>query len=567
MALPSAVLADVSDLRITELMYHAPDEGAIDGDEYDFIEIKNTGVATVSLAGVSFQDGIQFTFSSSESLPAGAFAVLVANSTRFAERYPSVPIAGVYQGVLRNSGERVRLVANGDTIASVRYNDDVPWPVVADGNGRSIVPDGTSSETDLDDADYWRASANALGSPGADDPTPTAIPAILVNELLPHTDLPNVDAVELYNPTSSPVDIGNWYLSDNRQMPKLYQFPAGTTIPANGYHTVYESEINTGPTAFSFNRSGEWVFLWSANSAGELTGYAHGWDYAAQFNPVSYGIYETSQGDKHFVAQESTTLGAVNSAPKVGPVVFTQIMYHPASGTQEFVALQNITSNPVELYSWQSADTTWRVEGLAFAFPSGTEMQAGETVYLTNHNPWVFRNTHGLGASVQVFQYTGSLNNDGEFLGLYAPDNFDTTQTGAIWAPQVLVDGVRYNDAAPWPAQADGGGLYLQRITATEYGNDPINWEASNNPVGLEEEISKQSLQVWPIPATEQTWVRWNSTEPAAVTLRDVSGRAVLRLTGQQNQCQLPVKGLAPGLYMVEVQQRTTRSVAQIVVQ
>jgi hypothetical protein len=42
--------------------------------------------------------------------------------------------------------------------------------------------------------------------------------------------------------------------------------------------------------------------------------------------------------------------------------------------------------------------------------------------------------------------------------------------------PYILVDRVRYQNAAPWPTNANGTGASLQRIASSNYGNDPVNW-------------------------------------------------------------------------------------------
>jgi hypothetical protein len=42
----------------------------------------------------------------------------------------------------------------------------------------------------------------------------------------------------------------------------------------------------------------------------------------------------------------------------------------------------------------------------------------------------------------------------------------------------VLVERIHYRDAAPWDTNADGIGASLQRIVASDYGNDPTNWVA-----------------------------------------------------------------------------------------
>jgi gliding motility-associated-like protein len=55
-----------------------------------------------------------------------------------------------------------------------------------------------------------------------------------------HTDGFGVyeDWFELYNPTSSPVDLTGWYLSDRPTNPLKFLIPSGT-VPANGYLMVY----------------------------------------------------------------------------------------------------------------------------------------------------------------------------------------------------------------------------------------------------------------------------------------------------------------------------------------
>lgn len=43
---------------------------------------------------------------------------------------------------------------------------------------------------------------------------------------------------------------------------------------------------------------------------------------------------------------------------------------------------------------------------------------------------------------------------------------------------------IKYSAAAPWPANAAGTGLSLQRRVALEHGNDPVNWAAGTPTAG-----------------------------------------------------------------------------------
>src|SRR6185369_16428274 len=100
------------------------------------------------------------------------------------------------------------------------------------------------------------------------------------------------------------------------------------------------------PPSFSFSSRGDEAYLFSGNPAGDLTGYFHGYAFDATGTNVSLGRYVTSIGEVHFVAQAARTPGLPNSLPKVGPLVISEVMYHPPdNGTNdntldEFVELQ-----------------------------------------------------------------------------------------------------------------------------------------------------------------------------------------------------------------------------------
>ena len=161
------VVAQTPSVLITELMYHPPDEGAVSGDDFEFIEIKNTGASTLNLNGWQFTQGIAFTFPAGTSLAPGAFAVVVKNATRFAAKYPGIAYVGTYSGVLDNGGETVTLSdLVGTQVATVTYSDNPPWPMLPDGYGNSLVPVSPNSNPAPSDPANWRASPAAGGSAG-----------------------------------------------------------------------------------------------------------------------------------------------------------------------------------------------------------------------------------------------------------------------------------------------------------------------------------------------------------------------------------------------------------------
>ena len=169
-------------LRITELMYHpddpTPEEltaGFADADDFEFVELHNTSATeTLNLTGVRLTDGVTFDFTGSgvTSLAPGQFAVVVANSAAFAQRYDStgIAVAGEYAGQLNNAGETVRLEEqNMLTIQAFTYDDMGPtWHPTTDGEGPSLVIiDPLADVAMWDQGVSWRPSSVMGGTPGS----------------------------------------------------------------------------------------------------------------------------------------------------------------------------------------------------------------------------------------------------------------------------------------------------------------------------------------------------------------------------------------------------------------
>jgi hypothetical protein len=492
---PSDTTSLRESLIVSEIMYNP-----IGGDPYEYVELWNKSSGTIDLDGVRFSEGISCTFQPTVLAP-GERIVIAKDLAAFASRYGLEGIrlaANSYSGKLDNGGERLTLVdRDGRQILSFTYGDGGRWPGRPDGFGSSLeLVDPSAS---LDDPDNWRSSAEYNGSPGREGTGP--LRTVVINEVLAHSDLPLEDAIELCNPSPNPVDIGGWFLSDDRADYQKYRIPFNTVVPAGGYIVFYEEQFNTNNTLKPFALSsahGDEIYLVAADLQGNLTAFADAVSFDASANGVSFGRYPDGLGPlvpmalltfgtdvlpgdpPERITEFRTGPGAPNAEPKVGPVVISQIMYNPSDGFDEYIELSNITDLPVPLFDPAAATNRWRLaDAIDYTMPAGVTLGPQERVFVVGISPVTFRAKYQVPQDVRVFgPWRGSLDNAGEYLELLAPDSPQVLPPDAGFVPYYAVDAVEYDNRYPWPTLADGRGAALSRIELTQYGNDPANWRA-----------------------------------------------------------------------------------------
>lgn len=500
-----APLASSSSLRITEINYNpheanlTPGLGELDvnNDDFEFLELQNVSTETIDLAGVQFMEvpvgtnneGIVFAFGQ-QTLAPGEYVLVVEDQAAFDSRYGlGKNIAGEYSGRLANGGETLTLLAADDTvIQQFAYNDN--WEFRTDGAGSSLVVIDTNES--YNSASNWRASTSFGGTPAAD---PVAAVGVIINEVIAHTDLPAVDALELYNTTSAPIDLGGWWLSDSPDDFFKYQFGTTETLGGNAYRVLDESDFNPGSganaTDFVLSAAGDEVWLLETDATGKLTRFADVVRFDATQNGVSLGRVPNGNAGSELFPLAGNSLGAPNDSHQPGQLVFSEIHYHPAAPDAgstiseqqlEFVEIFNASDQSVVLN--ESALGGWQiVGGVEFDFgllPLGTTLVAGSTLVVVPFDPTdqtladEFRSHHGVLSSIELLgPYDGQLENSGESVRLLAPTS---PPPGVIGPVHYLVDRVTYEDSAPWPIDADGSGDSLQRFQPSAFGDDPMSW-------------------------------------------------------------------------------------------
>ena len=479
----SATLGDRSALKINE-WGAAPTSGS------DWFELFNPGTQPVDLSGLYLSNDLGTPKKS--AIPALSFLGAQTNAFRrfWADKNPAAGADHV-NFKLNKDGTSIGLAtAAGSLIDAVQFGAQQP------GVSEGRLPDGSATITRFP----------ATESPN--DSNYKLLANVVINEVLTQAQPPFEQAIELYNPTDADVNVGGWWLSNAKGLLRKFQIPAGTMLRAHGFTVFYEAQFHRldpqDATSLQLDWiNGDQVYLSQDNGSG-LTGYRAQTDFGPADLDTAFGRYVTSDGNEEWVAMRPPTFGVndpssveafragtgqTNPYPLVGPVVLSEIMYHPPNlGTNdnvrdEYLALRNITGSPVALFDYGAPTNTWHLRNAVdFDFPTNLILPPGGSLLVVSFDPVAdpvalaaFRGVYGLSSNVMILgPYLGKLANDKEQIELRRPI---TPVSNAV--PHVLVEKVTYHQGAPWATGTDGTGLSFHRFSPTGYGNDPTNWYAS----------------------------------------------------------------------------------------
>jgi hypothetical protein len=509
-------------LLVTELMFHP---AAVPGltnsaSDFEFIELKNISAERLSLVGYRFTNGVVFTFTATNGvtdLDPGQRVVLARNRAALLARYPGLTnVVGDYAGSLANDNDRLVLIGPMlEPVLDFSYSGQ--WQPLADGLGFSLVlADEQITPSQLGEPARWRLSTQPGGSPARPDPPPPALPPVFVNELLAYPLPGDMDALELFNPNSFPVDIAGWFISDEFSTPQKFRVPEGAVIPAEGY-LVFDATYFGGNTeiSFGFDRLGDEVYLFSADTSGQLTGWMHGFAFGPSLRGTTFGRYVTSDGQEQFVLQECPTLGNPNAGPRVGPVVIGEVMYGLEPGgtnapvTAQFIELQNVSAQEVNLFDPDAPTNTWRLRGAVdYDFPTNVTLGPNQALLVVGFDPQAeaaalaaFQARYPVGLLGRIYgPWLGRLESAGAPLRLEAPGGALAPPADAQ-APHLLLEQVTGSTVAAAAPNAPSGGLSLQRRELRAFGDDPANWVAGPPTPGTADSDADGLPDGWEIAA------------------------------------------------------------------
>ncbi|HPN37171.1 MAG TPA: CotH kinase family protein, partial [Melioribacteraceae bacterium] len=134
----------------------------------DWVEIYNTSSRSVDISGYRFKDeddSHNFIFPQNTSISGNGYLVICIDTTLFKTKFPNVNnIIGNTGFGLSGSGELIRLYDKSlNIIDSLTYDDNNPWPVAPDGQGKTLSL--INPYLDNSKPESWKASLSN-GTPG-----------------------------------------------------------------------------------------------------------------------------------------------------------------------------------------------------------------------------------------------------------------------------------------------------------------------------------------------------------------------------------------------------------------
>lgn len=208
-------------LIISELHYNPGNTELLDQEELEFIEFGNIGTHSIDMGGMQIGEAFEtYTIPYGTSLSPGGTVVLARNPNFFKSYKPAYHhynIIGPWAaGKLSNKGETLSIAArNRVNLFSLTWSDKDPWPIEADGAGKSLqftaFQAASTNPADksaiFSASENWKASTNDFGSPGRQEsPSPGFV--TFDGDISEWTadHIIGTDPQEL-NPATNPIDI------------------------------------------------------------------------------------------------------------------------------------------------------------------------------------------------------------------------------------------------------------------------------------------------------------------------------------------------------------------------
>nr|WP_315173701.1 CotH kinase family protein [uncultured Flavobacterium sp.] len=249
----------------------------------------------------------------------------------------------------------------------------------------------------------------------------------------------------------------------------------------------------------------------------------------------------------------TTNLGSYSGCNSVvvPALVINKINYNPIisdgfpANDLEFIEIKNTGATTVNLTGFYLREL-----GVSYQFPANSSVLANESIFLAS-NPTTFKAKYGITA---FGQFTRNLSNSSQKLVL--ADGFGNT-----------IDSVEYFDVAPWPADADGQGSYLQLIDTALDNSLASSWISSSSvTLATPSYVETSTISVYPNPVADILNIRAEKTIKG-IKIFDVSGHLITEIKPKSDLISLDFSSYSKGLYFITIYDENTFTTTKIIKQ
>ena len=334
------------------------------------------------------------------------------------------------------------------------------------------------------------------------------------------------------------------------------------------YTATYKDVLKVTNTIVYNNRDHNiWNYLYSTNAplAGAID-ISYSMTNDSVYDASPYCITGTPQFDATYyllpgsvgtnAGMRGTNMGRADSAVvTTGTIAIDEIMYNApaAMDSKDWIELYNLQSTDQDISGWIVKDEN---DLHIFLIPSNVKIPANGFLVICKDTA----------AFKQV--YPGVKN----FLG-DIPFGFGGKDKIRLYAQgEQPVDSVSYDNNAPWPVDADGGGYSIVLLDPAQDHTLPTNWSRSgqfggspgrsNRITGVEEALQRNLptqfvlMQNYPNPFNPTTTISFGLPKQAFVSLKiyDMLGREVATIISEELRAgnysrQWNARGRASGVY------------------
>lgn len=286
-------------VHINEFNYHP----ASNFDAGDWIEIYNKTSQDIDLKNWKTKHYTEeYQIDKSVIIASGGYLIICEDSLKFKQIHPDITsIIGNLHFELNNKSGKISLYdANNQTIHSVRYSDEIPYPPLADALGASVELD---QNKEGNNPLQWRESNVLGGSPGKYNSVYPVINSLYINEIAASANQAISDEngnfsdwFEIFNGSNDSINLSGLYFTDNIQQPRKWQLalnePEKTLILPDSFKLIWADEAKIRSlfhTNFKLNAAGEKVAVFQRQ--GENFVLIDKISFGNQIDNISFGRY------------------------------------------------------------------------------------------------------------------------------------------------------------------------------------------------------------------------------------------------------------------------------------